>query len=92
MVARGNDLTSMNVSLPRAQREFVQNRIATGGYGSISEYIRELIRRDEKERARDELERKLLQGLDSGPAAPFDKDYFENLRKRIQKSRAKNGR
>lgn len=92
MVARDQDLTSMNVSLPRAQRAFVERRIAAGGYGSISEYVRELIRRDEKEHALEELDRKLLEGLDSGRAAPFAKDYFEDLRKRIRKSRAKRGR
>jgi putative addiction module CopG family antidote len=37
-------MTSMNISLPRAMREFVEGQVATGGYGTVSEYVRALIR------------------------------------------------
>lgn len=85
------DFTSMNISLPKAQRAFVEGCVTTYGYGSASEYFRELIRRDEKQRARGELERLLLEGLDSGPAAPFDEKFFERLRERIQRGSKPNG-
>ena len=48
-------LTSMNVSLPESLRAFAEER-ARQGFSSASEYIRELIRRDQKEAAKEKLE------------------------------------
>ena len=40
-------MATMNVSLPDAMREFVQQRIDSGRYSSVSDYVRDLIRRDQ---------------------------------------------
>ena len=40
-------MASMNVSVPDPMRDWVQNRIDTGQYASVSDYIRDLIRRDQ---------------------------------------------
>ena len=49
-------ITKLSISLPRSLEEYARRRVRTGGYGSISEYFRELIRIDERlskmERAR----------------------------------------
>jgi len=37
----------MNVSLPEPMRDYVQNRIDSGQYASVSDYVRDLIRRDQ---------------------------------------------
>jgi Arc/MetJ-type ribon-helix-helix transcriptional regulator len=47
----GPDYTTMTVSLPKAMREYVATRAKTGGFGSISDFIRDLIRRDQRESA-----------------------------------------
>jgi antitoxin ParD1/3/4 len=39
---------TMNISLPDPLREFVDGQVARGGYGTSSEYVRELIRRDQE--------------------------------------------
>jgi antitoxin ParD1/3/4 len=59
------DLTmqSMNISLPDPLKQFVDGQIAQGRYSSASEYVRELIRADEKRKAEDLLEASLLDGL-----------------------------
>ena len=44
-------------------KQFVDGQIAQGRYSSASEYVRELIRADEKSKAQDHLEAKLLEGL-----------------------------
>lgn len=85
------DLTSLNVSLTRDQREYVAERVAEHGYGSASEYMRELIRRDKESHGQEELERKLLEGLDSGPMGPFRPGFFEKLRERIDSAAARAG-
>ena len=56
-------MQSMNISLPEPLKQFVDGQIAQGRYSSTSEYVRELIRADEKRKAEEELEAKLLEGL-----------------------------
>jgi antitoxin ParD1/3/4 len=56
---------SMNISLPEPLKQFVDGQIAQGRYSSASEYVRELIRADEKRKAEEQLEAKLLEGLNS---------------------------
>ena len=58
-------MQSMNISLPDPLKQFVDGQIAQGRYSSASEYMRELIRADEKRKAEDQLETKLLEGLSS---------------------------
>ena len=67
-------MTTMNVSLPDALKAFVDDQIAKGGYSSASEYVRELIRRAQKQAAQERLEvtpRVLFQKLKVGPPRDF---------------------
>ena len=52
-------MTSLNVSLPQALKEYVEGQVASGDWGTPSEYVRELIRQDKERRLRD-LEQELL--------------------------------
>lgn len=58
-------MQSMNISLPEPMKQFVDGQIAKGRYSSASEYVRELIRADEKRKAEEQLESKLMEGLNS---------------------------
>ncbi len=58
-------MQSMNISLPDPLKKFVDGQISTGRYSSASEYVGELIRADEKRKAEEKLETKLLEGLSS---------------------------
>ncbi|MCY1172437.1 putative addiction module antidote protein [compost metagenome] len=40
-------MASMNISLPDPLRDYVQSRIDSGQYASVSDYVRDLIRRDQ---------------------------------------------
>lgn len=70
-------MQSMNISLPDPLKRFVDRQIAQGRYSSASEYVRELIRADEKRKAADELEAKLLEGLKSSKTALTAADWKE---------------
>lgn len=70
----------MNVSLPDSLKAYVEQQVAEKGYGTSSEYLRELIRRDQD---RQHLRHLLLDGARSTPAGPADTAYFEALRDRI---------
>jgi antitoxin ParD1/3/4 len=55
-------MTSLNISLPDPLKAFVEDRVASGDFGTPSEYVRSLIRQD-KERRRVRLEEELLDAL-----------------------------
>jgi len=73
----------MNISLPDTLKSFVDEQVNQGRYGTSSEYVRELIRKD---RDRLQLRGLLLAGAASAPAAPADPSYFEGLRDRVRKA------
>ena len=52
-------MTSLNISLPQPLKQYVEGQVASGDWGTPSEYIRELIRQD-KERRMYSLEQELL--------------------------------
>jgi len=73
----------MNISLPAALKSFVDEQVSQGSYGTSSEYVRELIRKDQD---RLHLRGLLLAGAASAPVAPADPAYFEGLRDRVRKA------
>ena len=78
--------TTMNVSLPDTMKSFVEERLANDGYGTISEYIRELIRADQKRREEEKLETLLLQRLQGDTKFEFEiNDVRKELAKRLGK-------
>jgi antitoxin ParD1/3/4 len=79
-------MTTMNISLPEALKDFVDEQVSQRGYGTSSEYLRELIRRDQ---GITHLRGLLLGGAASKPGKPIDRSYFEGLRRRVRKHTGK---
>jgi len=71
----------MNISLPDSLKDFVDEQVNQGGYGTSSEYVRELIRKDQ-DRLR--LRGLLLAGAGSAPTKPVDDTYFDSLRRKAK--------
>lgn len=70
-------MTTMNVSLPDTMKAWVEARARTGRFSNSSDYVRDLIRRDQDRQAAIEtLQSALDEGLASGPAEPFDLAAF----------------
>ena len=74
-------MTTMNVSLPAELKSLVDAEVDAGNYGSTSEYVRELIRRDQDRR---QLRAALLEGASSPIAAHADASYFASLRNQAE--------
>lgn len=74
------ELTSLNISLPKSMKQFVEAQVRRGSYSTPSEYIRALVREDEKQNARERLEAQILEGL-SSPASETQ-DWAE-LKRRV---------
>ena len=76
-------MSTMNVSLPQALKSFVDQQVTSRGYSSSSEYVRELIRKDQD---RQRLRGLLVEGAASPPAVTADTDYFGQLRDRAREA------
>ena len=71
---------TMNISIPDTLKAYVDDQVAERGYGTSSEYVRELIRMDQD---RQHLRGLLLAGAESQPGPAVDAAYFSELRKRV---------
>lgn len=76
--------STMNISLPQTMKEFVEELIAEGSYGTASEYFRELVREDQKRKAQERLEAVLVQRLESGKSAPLSKADWTDVRRALK--------
>jgi antitoxin ParD1/3/4 len=93
---RISQMPSLNISLPAPLREWIEAQIEGGRYGNASEYLRELIRRDQERQAQERLERLLLDGVESGRASPLTEKDWAELRtavaERLEKRRGGRGK
>ena len=76
----------MNISLPETLKTFVDTQVSQGSYGTSSEYVRELIRKDQD---RQKLRALLLEGAESEVTGQFDQTYFDGLRSAIKNTQHK---
>jgi antitoxin ParD1/3/4 len=73
-------MTTMNISLPEEMKAFVEAQVAQEGYASASEYLRTLVREEQRRRAKRELEARLLAGLE-GPAVDMAREDWDSIRR-----------
>ena len=83
---------SMNIALPEGMKDFVLQQVSEGGYSTASEYVRELIRADQKRKADERLETLLLAGLDSGKTTPLTRKDWADIRAAVHARLSKPGR
>lgn len=70
----------MNISLPDQLKEFVDSQVGSGRYSTVSEYVRDLIRDDEKRAAQEKLEALLLEGIQSGAPTEMTRQDWDDIR------------
>ena len=69
----------MNIALPEPMRAYVAERVSAGNFGNTSEYVRELIRRDQRDQERLRLRALVEEGLSGGPATPMSAEDWAEL-------------
>jgi antitoxin ParD1/3/4 len=79
-------ITTMNISLPETMKAFVDERLKADGYWTSSEYVRDLIRADQKRRDEEKLELLLLERLQSESVQSFT---IDDVRTMLAKRRSK---
>jgi antitoxin ParD1/3/4 len=76
---------SLNVSLPQPMRDWIESQVAAGGYGTASEFIRQLLRAEQQRQLRHGIDANLLDALDSGEPTPMTEDDWQRLRREGRK-------
>ena len=72
----------MSFALPESLRDYIDQRVRTGDYGNTSEYLRDLIRRDQHDEAARRFRLLIAEGLESGEGRRLTDDVIDELRDR----------
>jgi len=75
--------TTMNISMPDSLKSFIDERAKSRGFGSNSEYLSDLVRKDEIESAKEQLRGHIEQGLNSPANRTWD-ELKSDLLQRIK--------
>ena len=80
-------MATMNVSLPDLMKDWVESQAATGRYSNASDYVRDLIRRDQERTDKISLMQKLVsEGLESGVSGQSMTDVLQSARTQVRNS------
>ncbi len=79
-------MTTLNISLPDALHDFVEERVKGGNYDTASDYFRDLVHEDQQRKAQQKLDALLQEGLDSGPSTPMTPQDWEEIRREVQQA------
>ena len=81
-------MASMNISVPDSMHDWVQSRIESGEYASVSDYVRDLIRQDQDARARqlkvDDIRRSIEESRAQGGTVPAE-GVFARLENKLRR-------
>src|SRR5918992_2563838 len=84
---------TIHISLPESLKEYMDERVAEEHYSTFSDYIRALVREDQKRHTEERLEKLLIEGLESGRGAEYGSQewdkFWERIHSRINKAREK---
>lgn len=76
-------MATMNISLPDQMKQWVEDQVATGRYGNSSDYVRDLVRRDQERTAKKaEFDRLVQEGRDSGISPLTMDEIFAEAKRR----------
>ena len=79
-------MATMNVSLPGPMKEWVESRTRSGRYSNASDYVRDLIRRDqEREAAIAEVQKLLDEGFESGVSDRSIGEVLDTVRSDVRR-------
>jgi antitoxin ParD1/3/4 len=75
-------MATMNISLPDEMKAFIEVQATQKGFGTVSEYMRAIIRDvQEQNLEREQLDAVLLEGINSGPGTPLASSDWERIRR-----------
>jgi antitoxin ParD1/3/4 len=81
----------MNISLPAPLKRWVEKQVSKKGYSTASEYVRDVLRREQEQEARSRIDSRLVAAIQSGESTPLTQDDWQRIRTEGLK-RARTGR
>jgi antitoxin ParD1/3/4 len=79
-------MATMNISLPDEMKAFVEDEAVKKGFGTVSEYMRAIIREQQAQQAeRARLDALLIEGLESGPSTPLTQEDWDHIKREGKK-------
>jgi antitoxin ParD1/3/4 len=74
-------MTTVTISLPESLKTFIDEQLATKGYGNVSEYFRSLLRAAQEREEETRLETLLVEGLTTGGSdIPLTREFWKDLK------------
>ena len=77
---------SLHIELPDPLREWVERQVSRRGYGTASDYVLDLLRQEQLQEVRDGVDAKLVEALESGPAAEMTLQDWQAVRQEGQRT------
>lgn len=79
----------MNISLPPTLKEWVEDQVNRRGFGTASEYIRQVLRDEQERQVRQRIDTALIEGIDSGPSTAMTAKDWNDVRQEGRRRLAK---
>lgn len=71
---------TMNISLPAPLKSWVEEQVEVRGYSTASEFVRDVLRREQQQQTRATVDALLLEAIDSGPSVQMAPEDWEEIR------------
>jgi antitoxin ParD1/3/4 len=81
--------STMNVSLPADLKRWVDQQVEEGGYGTASEYLRDVLRRARERKQRRQIDAMLVEAVQAGATIEMDDADWSSIRKTARAAAAK---
>jgi len=81
-------MTTLSIAVTAPMRRFVEEQAAREGFPSVDAYFQSLIQNAQRREAQSQLEARLLEGLNSGPATEMTADDWDYIRQEVRKHTA----
>ena len=71
----------MNISLPPTLKDWVDEQVSRRGFGTASEFVRQILRDEQQRQLRQRIDTALIEGMDSGRSTPMTAADWEDIRR-----------
>jgi antitoxin ParD1/3/4 len=75
----------MHVSLPMPLKQWVEGQVASKGYGTASEFVRDLLRQEQERQAQSRIDSRLTDAINSGPSTPMTRQDWQDIARECAK-------
>lgn len=79
----------MNISLPPTLKDWVDEQVRRRGFGTASEFVRQMLREEQQRELRQPIDAALVEGIESGPSTPMSAQEWGDIRREGRRRLAK---